>query len=71
MITLKYVKINKKTISNFNLSAVEITDMDDQKYQGYFVIQDKQYYLLPFSNYFVKYKFHLGNIKTIKHLTNK
>jgi len=67
---IKDVKLNKETIVNFDLRAVELTDIDDNKWRGHFIIKNKKYYLLPFNDFFTTYVFSLSSIKSIKHLTN-
>lgn len=67
---IKDIKLNKETVHNFDLSAVELTDDDNEKWRGHFIIKGNKYYLLPFDNYFKIYQFTLSRIKSIKHLTN-
>ena len=71
---IKDIKLNKETIRNFDLSAVELIDINNVRYQGHFIIKNERtrckYLLLPFNNYFTSYAFSLSHIKSIKHLTN-
>ena len=71
---IKDIKLNKETIRNFDLRAVELIDINNVHYQGYFIVKNERavckYLLLPFNNYFTSYAFSLGHIKSIKHLTN-
>ena len=64
------MKITTKTLTNFNQSAVEITDWNNVSRKGWFIKIDNEYKLFPFDTIWNVYVYKASHIKVIKHLTN-
>jgi len=64
------MKITTKTLTNFNQSAVEITNLNNISHKGWFIKIDNEYKLFPFDTIWNVYVYKASHIKSIKHLTN-
>ena len=64
------MEITTKTLTNFNQSAVEITDWNNISHKGWFIKIDNEYKLFPFDTIWNVYVYKASHIKSIKHLTN-
>ena len=64
------MKITTKTLTNFNQSAVEITNLNNISHKGWFIKIDNKYKLFPFDTIWNVYVYEASHIKSIKHLTN-
>jgi len=64
------MKITTKTLTNFNQSAVEVTNLNNISHKGWFIKIDNKYKLFPFDTIWNVYVYEASHIKSIKHLTN-
>ena len=64
------MRITNEILKNFNESAVELTDLNNNTRYGWFIIRKNDYLLLPFGTIWNTYSYKVSHIKSIKHLTN-
>lgn len=62
--------ITKKKLEKFINTPVELLDIDDEKYSGWFIKSNNTYLLLPFDWNECVHDYRASHIKAIKFLTN-